>query len=992
MPWALHRKEIRRKNRESKQASLQVGKDSKVKDKVNCSDDPNLANLEVMMATVLDKFCDSYGEGSIDKSAARIVLETKYRDELHRMRQSRLKIPPDMRIMAKMLMERIVQSAKEELKIAEGHSAEGEHPDPIAKSSREGVPEELQRWRDAFTIKMAKEACRGGGPAYSAGIFCSGGCLDTFAAIRSGFKPLWGTEVHKQRGAMFEDLTGATCLGDTFAVDFKKQKQVVLLWTGQPCPDYSTSHQGRRPPGSQGKTGWQYVQQSEKILEVMPKVCVIEMVPNALQINGGEAVDQLCKAINHEYRLYIEVVKCASMGDCTARHRLLIVGIHRSVDPDGKETAFQFPTPLYDDTRFHIARDIAVPDEEVPQGYWRYDRPAMLPPSIARPLQMHKLARSGPGMGFSELPSLVQSWGTDEKPSILNTQTTHNGGGRRPTLSWKAGMPLTRTRMTVPVETVRAASLPHDYLEWCKKFNVASDVEDDRHLRECVNMGVPIRTACSVNEAIHAVLVSAGVPFDTGDTTTEGKAAEYQAQVARVENIRDRVVDYNKVRAIQVDTGASKTFMFTDVEPFLQDSADSDMRIRVASKGHVMKGNKQGKLRAHVVNKAGYKDIKHTTPFSIDATTVPELSKELLSVDDYYRYGKYNLLLRQPDYEDGVSELYRAPRPGFPAVRIPLSYDWYGIGGWHMHYVPTESATEEDMQLCEAKVEDDTLHLGKDSVMRFQQSMMNADQVQVRHEEMAANGSVVEVITRKDAEQDVQRKELQNPEPELQDQRKVTDEKVSQIWAAQPDEREMLGVKAGMKQAFKRMKRKEFHERFSHMGTCEGCELCKKVKGCMRRIRTKVDPYKETRPGYCWAMDGITFSDRSTQGNLYLVVLRDMATGAFAFIPLFKKSDVVEEFRRWVSDMRKNPLYANMPYPVVSKVRTDNESTWGYKASKWKEMIDELEVPVQMEYVCPDRHAEENGYAEAACKIVENTIKQIMMASNLGPEYPRLYS
>ena len=202
------------------------------------------------MATVLDKFCDSYGEGSPEKSAARLVLETKYREELHRMRQCRCKIPPDTRIMAKELMERIIQSVKEEPKIAECHRAEGEYPDPIAKSSREGVPEELQRWRDAFTMKMAREACREGGPAYSAGIFCSGGCLDTFAAIRSGFKPLWGTEVHKQRGAMFEDLTGAPCLGDTFAVDFKKQRQVALLWTGQPCPDYSTSHQGRRPPGS----------------------------------------------------------------------------------------------------------------------------------------------------------------------------------------------------------------------------------------------------------------------------------------------------------------------------------------------------------------------------------------------------------------------------------------------------------------------------------------------------------------------------------------------------------------------------------------------------------------------------------------------------------------------------------------------------------------------------------------------------------------------
>lgn len=46
-----------------------------------------------------------------------------------------------------------------------------------------------------------------------------------------------------------------------------------------------------------------------------------------------------------------------------------------------------------------------------------------------------------------------------------------------------------------------------------------------------------------------------------------------------------------------------------------------------------------------------------------------------------------------------------------------------------------------------------------------------------------------------------------------------------------------------------------------------------------------------------------------------------------------------------------------------------------------------IPIPIVCIYICPDRHAEENGYAEAACKIVENTIKQIMMASNLGPEW-----
>ena len=92
------------------------------------------------------------------------------------------------------------------------------------------------------------------------------------------------------------------------------------------------------------------------------------------------------------------------------------------------------------------------------------------------------------------------------------------------------------------------------------------------------------------------------------------------------------------------------------------------------------------------------------------------------------------------------------------------------------------------------------------------------------------------------------------------------------------------------------------------------------------------------------------------------MVLRDVASGAFHMIPLFRKTDIVDAFQAWVTSMRNNPIYANLPYPVVSCVRTDNEGTWQLKAEKWVEMLADLSPSVEMVYVSPDAHAKENGY------------------------------
>ena len=46
--------------------------------------------------------------------------------------------------------------------------------------------------------------------------------------------------------------------------------------------------------------------------------------------------------------------------------------------------------------------------------------------------------------------------------------------------------------------------------------------------------------------------------------------------------------------------------------------------------------------QCQVLNLAGYEGIPASTDFDIKGTVVPELSKELLSVDDFYRYGRYS--------------------------------------------------------------------------------------------------------------------------------------------------------------------------------------------------------------------------------------------------------------------------------------------------------------------------------------------------------------
>jgi hypothetical protein len=137
--------------------------------------------------------------------------------------------------------------------------------------------------------------------------------------------------------------------------------------------------------------------------------------------------------------------------------------------------------------------DIAEPDEKVTPEYIREGRP------IERynwhepiPGKIHHVGNFGQGAGDSSLPHPLQSW-----YGLCNTQLTTNGGARRVMMDWNKGDEVEYTRLTVPIETIRIASLSDTYLTWIKKFSTS-----DEFMRKCVNNGVPLRTSSAIDECV----------------------------------------------------------------------------------------------------------------------------------------------------------------------------------------------------------------------------------------------------------------------------------------------------------------------------------------------------------------------------------------------------------------------------------------------------------------------------------------------------------
>jgi hypothetical protein len=139
-----------------------------------------------------------------------------------------------------------------------------------------------------------------------------------------------------------------------------------------------------------------------------------------------------------------------------------------------KDIRFEFPEPQLWGNNIPTIRTLTLKDEEVSAMYWRDDPTTRVRhwPHDDWSDKMHVVAslrstsskyHNGWSMGPSSHPGTIQSM-----DFFANSQTTYNAGGRRPKLDWvdQNHNDVGPTRLAVPIEAIRFASMSDKYLAW----------------------------------------------------------------------------------------------------------------------------------------------------------------------------------------------------------------------------------------------------------------------------------------------------------------------------------------------------------------------------------------------------------------------------------------------------------------------------------------------------------------------------------------------
>ena len=860
------------------------------------------------------------------------------------------------------------------------------HPRPTmdveADSTRSTVRAILEEFRSRHSIEKVREANSNSLPAFTVLELATGGCLDTIAAIVSGFRHLGGTEdvsrpLGRCKAKLFEDLAQARCLGDTKAWRSWLPcvtREVDYLKSGQPCPDYSFAGSQKGAGGNNG--GELFVEQLEPIIALMPKVVRLEMVPSAYEVNGGFELNLVRETLSKHYFVHEKILDCWRYGDATVRKRLFIVALRRDLFTDVK---WSWPETVFTDKFYPIARDIAVPDNDIPNSYRRTGKViTFLEVKPTAPGQLTSVGFAGNPdkpheMGSSKNPPRVHSW-----DGGLATQLSSNGGSQRPLLEWTQGDPITETRLTVPLETLRAASLSEEsYMKLAKKHfcRKTLGMSFDMWLRELVNLGVPVCTSSAIDRAVSDVLKQARV--NPSDHCAE---LDHCTAFAALDQDRNDVPDntlyptdfgqamLSKAVGLEPevisdvgDSGATDHLIDSKYTSSLYDTVPATTSYLTAGEG-VIEGDRQGKQDVSILNL----DHQPQCPPSVDhtrsVTTIKGLGSGLWSLNAEFKDQGYDIHLCHGYNKGDFTGMYRPDTPEArrfgPESFIPMVYDTESGGGWRVPYLIRHPGTSDEQHeallqavLAQNEADRNPPHWARVAVSKHTYSLEEASALEKYYWACPA---------------------------------------VSQTMTVRiPDERTIRpAFTYGGLRRYKNKNWHELHSDWAHMGEPgKPCVVCDMFKGAPRSMpkHTHGKP-RETRPGHTWHMDLVHFKHRSDEGCKYLVILTDEATRFIQLIPLHWKSDFTAEMDRWVRALRSHPALQSLDYPIISHIFTDNESVWdefSTEFNQWCEKIGGLLV----EYGDPSDHARDNARAEGSNRIIEAGIKSLLFERNLPPSW-----
>ena len=186
------------------------------------------------------------------------------------------------------------------------------------KYNNKRLSDQLTDWRDCLTFNMAMEemSSQKRGKQFTMATLFSGGLLDTFAAVRCGFTPIWGAEIDTNQQRMWEKFTNSPNVGDVFGPKVLKAKRPHYIKSGAPCPDYCKS--GSKL-GAHGKTGWMFKEQANVINCIQPWAFCLEISEHALFVNDADEDKYVKTLLSRNYVIKSKVIRVWQHGDVSNR-------------------------------------------------------------------------------------------------------------------------------------------------------------------------------------------------------------------------------------------------------------------------------------------------------------------------------------------------------------------------------------------------------------------------------------------------------------------------------------------------------------------------------------------------------------------------------------------------------------------------------------------------------------------------------------------------
>eukprot|EP01052_Picozoa_sp_SAG31_P028080 SAG31_NODE_2679_length_5264_cov_7.002711_1_plen_1137_part_10 len=462
-------------------------------------------------------------------------------------------------------------------------------------------------------------------------------------------------------------------------------------------------------------------------------------------------------------------------------------------------------------------------------------------------------------------------------------------------------------------------------------------------------------------------------------------------------------------REMLLDTGCDGTLCNSAINGFLHNCDKSTIKIKGFSGSNLVQGDCFGTVHAYVL---GNSETPGST-VTFKADTVPTLNVDLMSMTEWYEERGYSLLI-QPH---GFSGLYKKRQDSDVGHRIPIRWDHIRKQWLIDMIIAKDNRTAiaagkrmENEYKCHTTAQVTTIQDTGTSIAEIIVQRQDTDYLQLRngHERIYIAGSeaggVIEYGTQKGStpffsgaayepyhECTYEETISANPAESVEVVSCVEGESQADLLSSieKVDGACTGGVKAGLPSRERRLTALDFHKTHGHIGHHDDCEICLKLRKSIRKVYKEVDAYKDERIGYAFSMDGITWSDKSKQGNRYTVVLRDMGpSGYIVALHLAYKNDATERIRDLKREFEMDPRFELIKqeygHRLLSEIHTDAAGEWREDNREWQAMCKEVGITVV--YGSPD-DKRNSAHAENTVGIVERGAKGILMQTNAPVNY-----